>query len=151
MNKKTFCRGAPFSSKGPIYVIEATVGSKSILNFKLPEFTTLVYSGFNGNCATACVFTSFLSAAKTVAVLANSFATLRGAESFWWSSILVILITVHVILTVFNFPPNNFVHICGHRRRSNASTVDCTGCRIFSNCISPPIHINFYRLHTRCL
>ena len=31
-----------------------------------------------------------LSAAKTVAVLANSFATPRGAESFWWSSILVI-------------------------------------------------------------
>jgi hypothetical protein len=31
-----------------------------------------------------------LSAAKTVAVLANSFATRRGTESFWWSSILVI-------------------------------------------------------------
>jgi hypothetical protein len=41
-----------------------------------------------------------LSAAKTVAVLANSFATLMGAESFWWSSILVILIIVHVIVCV---------------------------------------------------
>ena len=48
-------------------------------------------------CLYVCmyVFTSFpyretLSAAKTVAVLANSFATLMGAESFWWSSILVI-------------------------------------------------------------
>ena len=91
------------------------------------------------------------SAAKTVAVLANSFATLMGAESFWWSSILVILIIVHVILTVFNFPPNNFVHICGHCCRSNASTVDCTGSRILSNCVSPPIHINLYRLHTRCI
>ena len=52
------------------------------------------------------VFTSFpyretLSAAKTVAVLANSFATLMGAESFWWSSILVILIIVHVIFVLF--------------------------------------------------
>ena len=38
-----------------------------------------------------------LSAAKTVAVLANSFATPMGAESFWWSSILV-----------FNYCPRHF-------------------------------------------
>jgi hypothetical protein len=76
--------------------------------------------------ACVCVYLpETLSAAKTVAVLANSFP--EGAESFWWSSILVFKIIVHVILTVFNFPPNNFVHICGHCCRSNASTVDCTG------------------------
>jgi hypothetical protein len=88
-----------------------------------------------------CVFTSFplgnaLCCKDCCRFGKCSFATLMGAESFWLSSILVILIIVHVILTVFNFPPNNFVHICGHCYRSNASTVDCTGSRILSNCVS---------------
>ena len=37
-------------------VVDVSYGT--VLYLFLPEFTTLVYSGFNGNCATACVCVS---------------------------------------------------------------------------------------------